>query len=177
MVVRNDISDDKKSWVATLACSPGRGVGVLECWGVCTKSFKHTNQLNPARMQTFRHEAEGGLKYSPQDWNLPRSRQLPRKVPPTAAETERASTSVGRMVVCKGEKVSEAIREVLIANTSAWVSGTPLSTAPQGLSPLSTCSSITCQCEAERPVSRSSRCLAVIETEPKPGTAVPFSNL
>lgn len=33
------------SWVATLACSPGMGVGVLECSGVCTKGFKHSNQL------------------------------------------------------------------------------------------------------------------------------------
>lgn len=49
-VVRNDDDDDDKdSWVATLACSPGMGVGVLDCWGVCTKGFKHTNQLNPAR--------------------------------------------------------------------------------------------------------------------------------
>lgn len=67
----------------------------------------------------------------------------------------------------KGEKASEAIREVRIANTSAWVSGTPMSTAPQRLSPLSTCSSITCECKAERRVSGSGRCLAVIEIEHK----------
>lgn len=65
-VVRNDDDDDKDSWVATLACSPGMGVGVLECWGVCTKGFKHTNQLNPARTQTFRHQTN--IKYTHR-WN------------------------------------------------------------------------------------------------------------
>lgn len=91
--------------VATLACSPGLGVGVLDCWGVCTNVFKHTNQLNPAHMQIFRNQANQSSIGSPLEWNLPRSHQSPRKAPPTAAETERASTSVGRMV---GEKASES---------------------------------------------------------------------
>lgn len=71
LVVRNDDDDDddnKNSWVATLACSPGMGVGVLECWGVCTKGFKHTNQLNPAHMQTFRHQTNNRGKYT-YSWN------------------------------------------------------------------------------------------------------------
>lgn len=87
----------------------------------------------------------------------------------------------------KGEKASEAIREMWIANTSVWVSGTPLSTAPQRLSPLSTCSSITCECKAKLAGDRS---FAVTETEQKPflenmysfiyfipRTAVSFCNL
>lgn len=67
-VVRNDDDNDKNSWLATLACSPGMGVGVLECWGVCTKGFKHINHLNPAHMQTFRHQANDRVKYT-HHWN------------------------------------------------------------------------------------------------------------
>lgn len=87
---------------------------------------------------------------------MPRPHRSPRKVPPTAAETERASTSVGRMAASwKVKRPVKAIREVWIASTSAWVSGTPLSAAPQRLSPLSTCSSITWERRAERRVSGS----------------------
>lgn len=41
------------------------------------------------------------------EWNLPGPRQSLRKVPPTAAETEQASTSVGKDGFVKGEKGSE----------------------------------------------------------------------
>lgn len=75
------------------------------------KGHKHTRQLNllcRPQLNIYSSNKRKGSFRSPVEWNLPGPRQSPRKVPPTAAETEQASTSVGeRWCFVRGERGSE----------------------------------------------------------------------
>lgn len=72
------------------------------------KGHKHIGQLNLLCMLQLdiysSNKRKGGFR-SPVEWSLPGPRQSPRKVPPTAAETEPASTSVEkRWCLVKGDR-------------------------------------------------------------------------
>lgn len=132
-------------WLVTLACSPGVGVGVLECWGVCTKGC-NSWIYSACCKWTIIHQHRAAVN-STHRWNgicqdLVNHRVKFRRLLPKLSGRAHLW---GKMVFRKGVKRAvRAISEVRSASTSAWVSGTPLSTAPR-----STCSSITWECKAE----------------------------